>query len=157
EVLFDSLSLANFNRDELKLSLELIFDADFMDVFQVRGTVRTVHGQYYRPVWHGHRLSFFYQGLDGVSRQTRIEINPAPTRSEEKSAVWEIKLAPMKECEIQVMIIPVVGEPKQIGPGRDFEGCLRERRHRFAKWEHVSTQVSTNNTTFDTALNTAIG
>src|SRR5215470_879510 len=43
EVLFDSLSLANFNRDELKLSLELIFDADFMDVFQVRGTVRTVH------------------------------------------------------------------------------------------------------------------
>ena len=90
EVLFDRFSLVNFNNEELNLALAMSFDADFVDVFQVRGTGRSVHGQYYRPVKHGHCLSFFYRGLDGVLRQTRIEMKPNPSLLDEKTAVWEI-------------------------------------------------------------------
>lgn len=38
EILFDRFSLVNFNHEELNLSLALSFGADFVDVFQVRGT-----------------------------------------------------------------------------------------------------------------------
>jgi glycogen debranching enzyme len=38
EVLFDRFSLVNFNNQDLNLSLAISFDADFVDVFQVRGT-----------------------------------------------------------------------------------------------------------------------
>src|SRR5207244_4902760 len=70
EVFFDRFTLLNFNRNEVDLSVELFFDADFVDAFQVRGTARKVHGQYYRPVRRDHCLAFFYRGLDGVLRQT---------------------------------------------------------------------------------------
>ena len=155
--MFDRFSLVNFNREELKLSLGLSFDADFVDVFQVRGAVRSVHGQYYRPVWRGHCLSFFYHGLDGVLRQTRIEMKPGPSHQDEKNALWEIRLPPMKHYEIEVTVIPVVGEA---GPARavsEFDECLRERRDRFAEWQHNSTHFSSNHSILDTALNTAIG
>ncbi len=139
------------------MSLGLSFDADFVDVFQVRGAVRSVHGQYYRPVWRGHCLSFFYHGLDGVLRQTRIEMKPGPSHQDEKNALWEIRLPPMKHYEIEVTVIPVVGEA---GPARavcEFDECLRERRDRFAEWQHNSTHFSSNHSILDTALNTAIG
>ncbi len=156
EVLFDRFSLVNFNNQDLNLSLAMSFDADFVDVFQVRGTARSVQGQYYRPVKHGHRLSFFYRGLDGLLRETRIEMKPNPSLLEEKSAVWDISLPPMKDCEIELIITPLVGEKASRAPTCDFGGCLRERRHRFAKWESFSTRFSSNNSIFDAALNTAI-
>ena len=154
-VLFDRLSLVNFNRDELSLSLELLFDADFVDVFQVRGTARTVHGQYYRPVSQGHYLSFFYRGLDGLLRQTRVEMRPAPSRLEEKSALWDVKLPSMKHFEIEVIITPMIGEKPRERLNCEFGACLRERRHRFAKWENSSTQFSSNNSLFDAVIHTA--
>jgi len=155
-VLFDRLSLVNFNHQELNLSLALYFDADFVDVFQVRGTARTMHGQHYRPVWQGHCLSFFYRGLDGVLRQTRIEMKPKPSRMEEKGAVWDVRLASMRHGEIEVIITPIVGDQHSRAVSCDFGGCLHERRRRFAKWENSSTQFSTNHSIFDAALHTAI-
>ena len=41
EVFFDRFTLLNFNRRLVNLSVELCFDADFVDVFQVRGTARS--------------------------------------------------------------------------------------------------------------------
>ncbi len=155
-VLFDRFSLVNYNHQELNLSLALSFEADFLDVFQVRGTARTIHGQYYRPVWHGHCLSFFYRGLDGVLRRTRIELRPSPSQVDEKSAAWNIQLPPMKHAEIEVIVTPIIGEQEHTSSACEFGTCLRERRHRFAKWEHSSTQFSTNHSIFDAALGSAI-
>ena len=155
-VFFDRFSIVNFNRQELNLSLGLSFDADFVDVFQVRGTARAAHGQYYRPVRQNDFLSFFYRGLDGVLRQTRIEMKPHPSHVEEKNAVWEIKLPALKHSEIEVIVTPIVGERETRTISCGFSGCLRERRHRFSKWENSSTQFSTNNSLFDAAIQTAI-
>src|SRR5215510_2215396 len=137
EALFDRFSLMNFNDRELNLSLALSFEADFVDVFQVRGTARPVHGQYYRPVRHGHCLSFFYRGLDTLLRETRIEMKPAPDRMEEKTAIWDIQLSPMKHWQIEVVITPIVAEEKQ-SASCEFGTSLRERRQRFSKWENSS-------------------
>jgi glycogen debranching enzyme len=96
ELLFDRLSLTSFNRDELNLSIELLYEADFVDVFQVRGTQRKVHGRYYRPLKQGSCLCFLYRGLDSILRQTWIEMKPPPTRVDEKSAVSPTPIAPIE-------------------------------------------------------------
>lgn len=83
-------------------------------------------------------------------------MKPGPCRLEEKSAVWEINLPALKHCDIEVVITPIVGEQENRVATCDFGGCLRERRHRFAKWENSSTQFSTNHSIFDAALHTAI-
>ena len=40
ETLFDNFWFENFNFHELELNIELAYEADFMDVFQVRGVAR---------------------------------------------------------------------------------------------------------------------
>ena len=59
EVFFDRLTFLNFNLKPVDLCVEMYFDADFVDVFQVRGIPRKVHGQYYRPVTKDDGLFFF--------------------------------------------------------------------------------------------------
>jgi len=155
EVFFDRFTLLNFNRNEVDLSVELFFDADFVDAFQVRGTARKVHGQYYRPVRRDHCLAFFYRGLDGVLRQTRIEMKPELSHLDERAARWEVRLPPLKQTQIEVTVTPIVGDHSSRAASCDFTACLRERRHRHARWESHSTRFSSNHGIFDAALNTA--
>ena len=157
-VLFDRFRVVNFNREEVSLSVELRFAADFVDVFQVRGTQRRVHGHYYRPIMKNDGFCFAYQGLDGIWRQTRIEMRPAPSLLDEKSARWDISLRPLEHAEFEVTVRPLVKESSNhTSPSADFSACLRERRHRFNRWETSSTYFSSNNSILNSALSTAIG
>ena len=157
-VLFDRFRVVNFNREEVSLSVELRFDADFVDVFQVRGTQRKVHGHYYRPIMKTDGLCFAYQGLDGIWRQTRLEMRPAPSVLDEKSARWDISLGPLEHAEFEVIVRQLVKESSNhTSPSADFSACLRERRHRFNRWENSSTHFSSNNSILNSALSTAIG
>jgi glycogen debranching enzyme len=157
DVLFDRFSLMNFNRDELELSVELLFDVDFVDVFQVRGTPRKEHGHYFQPILRGDSVWLVYRGLDNIWRQTRIDMNPAPTSLDGRCAQWNLKLLPLRHSEIEVTIRPVVGDPEAESVPCHFGTCLRERRQRFAKWESTSTQFGSNNSILDAALSTATG
>ena len=156
-ILFDRFLFENFNRETLELSVELIFGADFVDVFQVRGTPRTVHGQYYRSVAKDNSLSFFYSGLDGLMRQTRIDVQPQPARIGENSVHWKISLPPSKHAEIKVAICPLIGEKGRRATERTFSESLQDRRNRYNEWERSCTQFRTNQSIFDTAVTNAIG
>ncbi len=155
-VLFDRFTFLNFNRENLDISVELAFDADFVDVFQVRGTARKVHGQYFQPVIRERCLSFFYRGLDGILRQTRIEVNPSPSRMTDTGVVWDLQLSPTEQAEIAVTVTPFVGDEETSVASNDFRSCLRERRERYVKWETSSTQFSSSQSIFDLAVTTAI-
>ena len=155
ETMFDRFSLVSFNREDVEVRIELRFDADFVDVFQVRGTTREVSGKYFRPVRTEDGISFYYLGRDDILRQTRIRLDPLPSRIEEKSAVWEVKLSPLAQTEIEVRITPIVGEEPENRARNGFWTCLDERRNRFAAWEKSSTHFHSNNSIFDAAVASA--
>ena len=155
ETMFDRFSLVSFNREDVEITVELRFDADFVDVFQVRGTTREASGTYYRPVQTAEGLSFYYLGRDNLLRQTRIKFNPLPSRIVEKTAVWNVQLPPLTHSEIEISITPIVGEEPDGRPPNGFSKCLGERRNRFLEWEESSTNFSSNNGIFSAALATA--
>src|SRR5512140_3466534 len=78
DVLFDRVTFENFNQKPVDFTVEMVFDSDFVDVFQVRGVARAVHGQYYKPIADEKSLTFSYKGLDGVLRQTVVGVSPRP-------------------------------------------------------------------------------
>ena len=82
DTLFERISFSNFNLNPVHFTIEIEYDCDFVDVFQVRGLARNSHGQYFQPVVTEDALEFFYQGRDDVMRHTRIEFDPTPTRIE---------------------------------------------------------------------------
>jgi glycogen debranching enzyme len=153
---FDRLTFLNYNLHPVDLSVEIFFDADFVDVFQVRGARRRVHGQYLQPVIRDHRLAFIYRGLDGVLRQTLIEMEPHPSHLRERNARWELTLMPLKHVQIEVTVTPLVDCRNGRVTTCSFTTGLKQRRHKFAEWERHSTQFKSNHRIFDVAMNTAI-
>ena len=80
EIFFDRMTFENFNLTPVDFTVEMLFDADFVDVFQVRGVARQEHGQYYQPVVTENSIAFYYRGLDDVMRQTLVKLSPAARR-----------------------------------------------------------------------------
>src|ERR1700760_3941027 len=50
DVFFDRLAFENFNQTAVEFTVELLYDADFVDVFQVRGVARALQGQHFQPI-----------------------------------------------------------------------------------------------------------
>src|SRR5215467_6414503 len=122
ETLFDNFSFENFNFHELELVIELAYEADFMDVFQVRGVARDKLGHYYHPIVRRDSITFHYCGLDRVARETIIHLSPEPERVEGKRSL-------------------------SVRP--DFAQQLRMRREAIAAWASHSSSFTSTNRIFD--------
>jgi glycogen debranching enzyme len=146
----------NFNRNHVNLSVEISVDADFADVFAVRGIHRDRHGSFYRPIHSDNCLVFVYCGLDRTLRQTVVEMRPAPTQMEERSGHWQVTIAPGEQTRIELTVHPVVGEKRGNGKSPHFETCLQRRRERYSSWSSEISHFSTSHGVFDAVLGTAI-
>jgi len=157
DILYDYLTFENFNFHELELVVELAYEADCMDVFQVRGVARQELGQYYRPIVHRDSIVFHYSGRDGVVRDTIIHLAPEPEQIQGTTARWRLRLPPFKRLQLQTTVVPQVeGKPTRAGRP-DFGQQARSRREIFAQWEAQSTHFNSGNRIFDEMVGTAKG
>ena len=157
DVFFDRFTFENFNQSPVEFTVELLYDADFVDVFQVRGVARAVQGQYFQPITTDSSICFFYRGRDNVLRKTLVEMTPKPNQIDEHAGRWELRLEPLKRFELEVHVTPSSDRAPSRKNTLGMERTLEQRRHAFAEWERRSTHFKTNNEVFDAALNTGIG
>jgi glycogen debranching enzyme len=78
--LFERVRMVNHGVEDILLPLTFEFDADFADIFQVRGTARPQQGEIHPPVIDGRRVTFSYTGLDGVKRTSCLAFSEPPAR-----------------------------------------------------------------------------
>jgi glycogen debranching enzyme len=157
DVFFDRFTFENFNQTAVEFTVELLFDADFVDVFQVRGVARSVQGQFYQPITTDSSIAFNYRGRDNVMRKTLVEMSPKPSEIEPRVGRWHLRLEPSKRMQIEVHITPSSDRAPTRPSSYNMENSLQQRRHTFAEWERRSTRFNTNNEVFDAALNTGVG
>ncbi|HEX8925600.1 MAG TPA: amylo-alpha-1,6-glucosidase [Terriglobales bacterium] len=157
DILFDRLTFENFNLKAVDFLVELEYDADFVDVFQVRGVARQVRGQEYEPVITDEGITFSYRGRDNILRQTTVQMSPRPSRIEQQTAHWELHLEPLKKVQLEIHVVPLTEHQRSRAENFHFSEQLRDRRDTFRLWESQSTQFRSSNDVFDAALNTAIG
>jgi glycogen debranching enzyme len=74
----EALRLWNYDRAPVALALTFDLDADFADIFEVRGTPRRRRGTLLEPVVSVNELRLGYQGLDGETRWTIVEWGEPP-------------------------------------------------------------------------------
>jgi glycogen debranching enzyme len=157
DVLYDYLTFENFNFKELELAIELAYEADFMDVFQVRGVARQHLGHYYKPAVHRDSIVFHYCGRDGTARETLIHLSPEPEEVDGTTARWRLKLPPFKRFHIQTTITPLVEGKRSRAVRVDFSQSLRQRREAFARWESHSTRFESSNGILDQLMAASVG
>ena len=157
DVFFDRYTFENFNQSAVEFTVELLYDADFVDVFQVRGVARSIQGQHYQPITTDSSITFVYRGRDNVLRQTLVEMRPKPTEIEPRVGRWRLRLEPLKRIELEIHVTPSSDRVPSRASDYNMENHLHQRRLNFADWERRSTQFKTNNEVFDAALSTGIG
>src|SRR3954467_1224172 len=107
-VLFDQLTFENFNLQEVKFRVEVTYDCDFVDVFQVRGVARDVCGSYFKPQIGKDTLGFTYRGRDNEWRKTQIQFSSPPDRIDGTTAIWELQLDRLKQVRIDTTVRALV-------------------------------------------------
>ncbi len=100
---FTLVTLTNHTQAVVTLPLELSFDADFRDLFEVRGTERAERGRLLptRAIEDG--LVFGYEGLDLLVRQTIVQVDPAPRISAHR-AVVELTVPPGQTRDLTIAV-----------------------------------------------------
>jgi glycogen debranching enzyme len=155
QLLYDSITFSNFNQSEVELLVEIAFEADFIDVFQVRGCGRHKSGHYYKPIVREDALVFFYRGLDNVTRETVVRFQTSPNQIENNVARWNLKIPATQFRQILNTVSCRVGD-EQSKPTKGIVQGFRERRDAYGRWEQDSTSFESSNDIFDQALRTCI-
>src|SRR5205814_9190982 len=102
-------------------------------------------GTLHPPQWQDGALHFLYEGADNVDRAVAINFSPAPITKGDRSAQFQIELAPRQSRQIRVAI-SISEEPKKATrksglPGRDSSTHISGDGDRA--WLHGKTQLHT--------------
>jgi glycogen debranching enzyme len=140
--LYERVRFTNYSRTAVKVSLGYEFDADFADIFEVRGTGRVRRGA--RLPWkafdRGGELA--YHGLDGKTRRTRLQWTTMPTSITASDARFDLELSAHDETTIELRVSCEIGEV--VPPPESYEEALQQvaARQMQARREYPTIETS---------------
>ena len=148
DVCYEQFLFVNHGMSELLVPFRIHFDADFADIFEVRGTRRPGRGQRLAGEVQGNSVLLRYQGLDGVIRRTCVRSNPAPAHVTASELEFAIPLLPKQKAVFHLEIASdscsaktFVGFPHAMSAARDELRTVREgfpqiysSNSRFSDW-----------------------
>ncbi len=98
------LRVKNHGASSVGTSIQIRFQADFADIFEVRGMKRAARGQDLRAELAPGRVVLGYLGLDGESRRSLLRFTPIPRVLTDERAVFDFALRPHEEATIDLAI-----------------------------------------------------
>ena len=104
DVCYERLRVSNFGLRALGTDLTIDFDADFADIFEVRGTRRERRGQRLPDTVDEAEARLGYLGLDGVIRRTRLTYDPAPDVLSGRQARFRVCLQPHQSATFHLAV-----------------------------------------------------
>jgi glycogen debranching enzyme len=102
--LYERIRIVNYGYDEASLPLAFEFDADFHDMFEVRGARRPRQGKRRAPEVFEHSVRFRYEGLDEVERASAVAFSDKPGYLGGNRAEFHYVLKEGESCALYVEI-----------------------------------------------------
>ena len=145
----ERIRLSNFARHPVEVPIGLRFDADFVDVFEVRGTRRAQKGDRLPAVHDDAGWLASYRGLDGIERRTRVRWRRRPDSMDEDAGLarFTIRLEPLAHEDLELTVSANTAEQAR-SPG-SYDEVLREARHRVGSAAASRTTVLSSNESFN--------
>ena len=100
----ERIRLWNYSRGPVQVTLTFDIDADFADIFEVRGTPRQRRGTPLTPILNDAAMRLGYRGLDGEERWTVFEWSEAPQVVTPGVVRFEYDLPPHSPASLSVAI-----------------------------------------------------
>ncbi len=164
---YEQICIHNYGLSSVNLTLTIDFDADYADIFEVRGTPRPHHGQRLPSELRQDAVLLVYEGLDGRIRGTRIVFDPAPDSLTETGAAIAIQLAPREQAIYQLAITCEMDAGAADSTRRNaiwsatrptyyYEETARQAAHQRIEAQAKEPQIVTSNDQFNNWLNRSI-
>ncbi|SES26235.1 amylo-alpha-1,6-glucosidase [Salipaludibacillus aurantiacus] len=141
--LYESLRVKNYNPKQTSFEISLHLDADFKDMFLVRGFQSGKVGKKLETVINDTGLAIQYLGADEVTRKLDVKWDAVPDRITEKGDVhFSFTLDHGEEKTVSLTMVPEVDgdTPEQL----DYKEAFQRLKDSYKEWEESSAKVSTN-------------
>lgn len=143
----ETMQIVNYSSTPLHVDAVYQFDADFRDIFEVRGMERRERGQRMPAECRGQEVRLAYLGRDGVERRTRIRFETPPTEMAADSVGYTLELLPHETIERHLTIACEIEDvaPVDVSCSAAQNAWMDEQRER-----HVDNcTISTANESFN--------
>jgi len=140
-VCYERIGFRNYAERRIAFRVDVCFNADFRDLFEVRGEVRAERGEVSTRLTKAG-VEFHYKGLDDLKRRTELRFSPEPFQLETNRARFKFDLAPNEHGSLFASVLcEDRNQPKCI----DFQKAFRDRRRDIrAKTNNIATVASSN-------------
>ena len=152
----ERIAVRNFSNADQDISLGLRFDADFADLFEVRGHTRARYGTRHGADVDANTVRLSYTGLDERLRVTRLHFFPDPTRLTDDRAFWKLHLP--RGAAVALFVRVNVAAPAATGEQGDevFFSAVRRARRALRKSASRAAAIATSNEVFNEAMRRSI-
>lgn len=149
DVLYESVSLTNFSTRDANFALTLGIDADFKDMFLVRGFQPADRlGKVARREAGPSHWRAEYEGADGIAKAVTVRWDlEAATASESGDLSFAIRLGPAEKRVLHLTAAPSIegAEPKVL----EHAAALAELRRDVERWRSGAMSASSDNPVLD--------
>ena len=145
---YQRLGVRNYSDRTIDLRLTILFENDFADLFEVRGSHREHRGRTTAVRRGDDQMMLIYQGLDDRERRTTVTFDPPPDRLAVNAAAYDIKLAPGEMRPIFVAVGCDQTSPRPLPFLRSLIAARRDTREATRE----RTSVETSNDRFNEVL-----
>ena len=152
---FTRIGIANHALEVHAFPLELRFDADFADLFEVRGMHRQRRGLCSAAVTGSDSVRVSYVGLDRQTRCTSLRFDPAPDRLDARSASFGLALAPGQRTTVWAQVECGVADPETPRPGKAYGSALLHARRALRTSAKRTAAITADNIEFSDAVGRA--
>jgi glycogen debranching enzyme len=152
----ERLRIHNYGRVSVDFVLSIEFDADFADIFELRGNRRERHGCRLEPELSSDGLVLAYQGLDRRLRRTRIVFDPAPNRLSKSIANFQIHLEPGRDATYQWTIACEVDGDSHRDVKPHYDSVIQQAGSAFERTRAREPHIFTDNEQFNDWVNRSL-
>ena len=147
----ERLGLYNCNHFPVDLDVTLRFDADFRDIFAVRGFALQRLAGRTSSEYGSDQLVFSYVGRDRVMRRLNVHFSKQPEPVSANTMLFRLHLDPHVPLSITMRLQPSVGR-KRVSKLANFDEAVDRVAERYTSWHQECTVVETDNEYFDRSL-----
>ena len=152
----ERLRIHNYGRMAVDISFTIEFDADFADIFELRGMNRERRGRRLETEVTKDGLLLGYAGLDNRLRRTRIVFDPLPSRLNQSVATFLIRLEPGKDATYRCAIACEVDGDSRNDVAPCYESAVEEAANALERVRTQEPQIFTGNEQFNDWLNRSL-
>jgi glycogen debranching enzyme len=151
QVLHERICVSNFSLEPIEISFGFDFDADYSDIFEVRGMERKQRGEEQEAKVTEDSVELGYMGLDQILRRTCLKFIPRPSLVQQNRVEFSLTLQPKEHKDFFISVGCSACNGRIDIPA--FRSALEDLRQDHFSLHDGCCKISTSNERFNAWIN----